>query len=79
MLFKNRKIPLASGEATSGFKRKSYPQWMHSKKFFEWEKEDDKQQIIPTYLEEILSSVRAHLEQINLFEIVGLNQEQGKM
>jgi hypothetical protein len=35
--------------------------------------------LLPTYLEEILSSVKAHLEQINLFEIVGINHEQGKM
>ena len=35
--------------------------------------------LLPTYLEEILSSMKAHLEQINLFEIVGINHEQGKM
>ena len=35
--------------------------------------------LLPTYLEEILSSVKAHLEQINLFEIVGINHEQGKL
>ena len=35
--------------------------------------------LLPTYLEEILSSMKAHLEQINLFEIVGINHAQGKM
>ena len=35
--------------------------------------------LLPTYLEEILSSMKAHLEQINLFEIVGINHEQGKI
>ena len=35
--------------------------------------------LLPTYLEEILSSMKAHLQQINLFEIVGINHEQGKM
>ena len=35
--------------------------------------------LLPTYLEEILSSMKAHLEQINLFEIVGINHELGKM
>jgi hypothetical protein len=31
--------------------------------------------LLPTYLEEILSSVKVHLEQINL----GINHEQGKI
>jgi hypothetical protein len=35
--------------------------------------------LLPTYLEEILSSMKAHLEQINLIEIVGINHEQGKI
>ena len=35
-----------------------------------------KYNLLPTYLEEVLSSMKAHLEQINLFEIVGINHEE---
>jgi hypothetical protein len=35
--------------------------------------------LLPTYLEEMLFSMKVHLEQIKLFEIVGINHEQGKM